>query len=49
MVYVAVETVSAGMDGLEMLVKSGWDQNIPKAATEMEDGKISGFFVFFYT
>lgn len=47
MVYVAVETVSAGMDGLEMLVKSGWDQNIPKAATEMEDWKISGFFVFF--
>lgn len=28
MEYVAVETVNAGMDGLEMHVKSGWAQNI---------------------
>lgn len=34
MVYVAVETVSAGMVGLEMLVKSGWGQNTPNAAME---------------
>ncbi|KAL2310737.1 hypothetical protein Nmel_002404, partial [Mimus melanotis] len=27
MVFVAVETVSAGKDGMEMLVKSGWGEN----------------------
>jgi len=26
-VFVAVETVSAGKDGMEMLVKSGWAEN----------------------
>lgn len=26
-VFVAVETVSAGKDGMEMLVKSGWGEN----------------------
>lgn len=25
--FVAVETVSAGKDGMEMLVKSGWGEN----------------------
>lgn len=27
MVFVAVETVSAGKDGMETLVKSGWGEN----------------------
>lgn len=26
--FVAVETVSAGTDGMETLVKSGWGENI---------------------
>lgn len=27
MVFVTVETASAGKDGMETLVKSGWEQN----------------------
>lgn len=42
--FVAVETVSAGKDGMEMLVKSGWGEN---TLNEGHQG-LRRFFLFFF-
>lgn len=41
--FVAVETVSAGKDGMEMLVKSGWEENTLNKAHQ----RLRRFFVYF--
>lgn len=42
--FVAVETVSAGKDGMEMLVKSGWGENTLNEGCQ----RLRRFFCFFF-
>lgn len=42
--FVAVETVSAGKDGMEMLVKSGWGENTLNNGHQ----RLRGFIVCFF-
>lgn len=44
MVFVAVETVSAGKDGMEMLVKSGWGENTLNEGCQ----RLRRFFLFVF-
>lgn len=46
MAFVAVETVSAGKDGMEMLVKSGWGENTLNKGHQRLWGVF--LFVFFF-
>lgn len=43
-VFVAVETVSAGKDGMEMLVKSGWGENTLNEGCQ----RLRRFFLFVF-
>lgn len=42
--FVAVETVSAGKDGMEMLVKSGWGENTLNEGCQ----RLRRFFFIFF-